>query len=323
MSTATATQNRQRNEMPRNGTTPALIPPAALTNLVEYVPLGAKDSIKLSVAIIRMVFNPKTKNGHPASDQDVLKFMMLCRARQLDPFEGDAYLIGYEGQDGDQWSLITSIYAFLKRAEVSEHFEGMESGVIVQTNAGEIEDHVGDFLLDDEILLGGWATVHRSDRKFPNKKRVEFKRYSTTKSRWKDDPGGMISKVAECQALRDTFPTTLGGLYIPEEMTGHTLPPIEATLPTKRESLKSPKEQLAPQAGEIVDPPKGDGTGEPVMASAATILAIEKRAAELGKTSHAVRTAIGVKAWGELSQDAAEQWLAANASPMREPGGEG
>jgi phage recombination protein Bet len=223
MSTATATKEQQKPKMSVSGNGPLTPAPAISQAMVakeiEYVPLGAGSSIKLSIAAIRLILNPKTKSGRLASDEDVLKFMMLCKARQLDPYEGDAYMVGYEGQDGDQFSLITSIYAFLKRAEINPHYEGIESGVIVQVGeGGPIEEHHGDFLLAHEFLLGGWAIVHRSDRKYPKKTRVEFLKYSTGKSRWKADPGGMISKVAEMQALRDTFPTTLGGLYIEEEM---------------------------------------------------------------------------------------------------------
>lgn len=204
--------------------------PATTNKEVEYVPLGASDTIKLSVNIIRLILNPMTKNGRPAPDDQILKFMMLCRARKLDPFEGDAYLLGYEGNDGgDSWTLITSIYAFLKRAEISPHYDGIQSGIIVRTKAGAIEEHEGDMLMEDEFLLGGWATVYRKDRKYPKKTRVEFIKYSTGKSRWKADPCGMISKVAECQALRDTFPTTLGGLFSKEEMDTTGVVRLEAT----------------------------------------------------------------------------------------------
>ena len=191
--------------------------PAVPERTIEYMPMGTNTPIKLSINIIRLILNPRTKNGNIAPDDQVMKFMMLCRARRLDPFEGDAYLLGYEGKDGDAWSLVTSIYAFLKRAEVNPEYEGIESGVIVQVGAnGPIEEHVGDFLQDHETLLGGWAIVHRSDRKYPNKKRAEYKRYSTGKSRWVADPGGMICKVAEIFSLKRQF--GISGLLTEDEM---------------------------------------------------------------------------------------------------------
>lgn len=268
MSTATATKERQQTyTRPADNNTPVSYGQATLAKVFEFVPLGAGESIKLSCDIIRLILNPRTKSGRTPPDDQVMKFIMLCQARRLNPFENDAYLIGYEGQDGDAWSLITSIYAFLKRAEVNPQYEGIESGVIVETKDGAIEEHVGDFLRDDEKLLGGWAVVHRSDRKFPNKKRVEFKRYSTGKSRWQADPGGMICKVAECQALRDTFPTTLGGLFIGEEVDKEmrTIEPTQINvLPSKSGSLK-PHTNGAPKA---VDAPTPARQAEPDAAAA-------------------------------------------------------
>src|ERR1019366_3544163 len=259
--------------------------PATVDRTIEYMPMGTNTPIKLSINIIRLILNPRTKSGTPAPDDQIMKFMMLCRARRLDPFEGDAYLIGYEGKDGDAWSLVTSIYAFLKRAEVNPEYEGIESGVIVQVGKdGPIEEHVGDFLQDHETLLGGWAIVHRSDRKFPNKKRVEYKRYSTGKSRWVADPGGMICKVAECQALRDTFPTTLGGMFVGEE-TERTIA-VEAmqvnVLPSTKGSLKpkaeeKPKHDMRPMA--VDEPPVTDQHGE-IKEPAAAMTEFEKEAVE-------------------------------------------
>jgi phage recombination protein Bet len=240
---STETKPRQQAAAPKADNGAMVLNEGQANRAIEYVPLGAGDPIKLSVAILRLVLNPRTRSGRQAPDEQMMKFMMLCKARRLDPFEGDAFMIGYESGQADQpdqWSLITSIYAFLKRAEVNPEYEGIESGVIVKTANGDIEEHIGDFLVDDETLLGGWAKVHRSDRRYPNHKRVEFKRYSTTKNRWKDDPGGMIVKVAECQALRDTFPTTLGGLFVSEEMSGsRSIEPTQINvLPTKGGTLK-------------------------------------------------------------------------------------
>merc|ERR1711991_914366 len=64
----------------------------------------------------------------------MMDFLMLCRARKLNPFEGDAYLVGYDSKDGAKFSLITSHQALLKRAELCQQFDGMESGLILDWN---------------------------------------------------------------------------------------------------------------------------------------------------------------------------------------------
>jgi hypothetical protein len=85
---------------------------------MEYVPFGASDKIKLTIAIIKNLVAVKTKSGKTCSDQDAIKFMMMCQARRLNPFEGDAFLIGYDAKDALR-SHITAHQAFLKRAEVN------------------------------------------------------------------------------------------------------------------------------------------------------------------------------------------------------------
>lgn len=330
------TQTKERTKASNGAQSPTFLPPTVLSKEIEYVPLGAAMAIKLTVAGIRMILNPKTRSGRPAPDQDILKFMMLCKARQLDPFEGDAYLIGYEGQDGDEWSLITSIYAFLKRAEVSPNFDGKESGVIVRTADGKIEEHIGDFLMDDETLLGGWCKVYRKDRKYPEVRRVEFKRYSTGKSRWQKDPAGQICKVAECQCLRDTFPTTLGGLFVHEEfdaVQAQFEKQQTASLPMTRERVL-PAKPIDVQTEQQAEPPT-DEHGEIAQEPAAdrvtqeTLDTIQEQATHRGQTNHAVRTEaekrFGVQALGELTEQqglAMVDWLL-KLPVARQPGEDG
>ena len=100
--------------------------------LTTFVPLGASDEIKLTVAMVRQFVAVPTKSKKEASDIDCIKFIALCKARRLNPFEGDAYLIGYDSQDGPKFNLITAHQAFLKRAEQSPDYDGMTSGLIVK-----------------------------------------------------------------------------------------------------------------------------------------------------------------------------------------------
>lgn len=184
---------------------------------MEFVPFGGKDPVKLSIAIVRRLIAVNTKTGKAPTDDDCIRFMMLCSAKRLNPFESDAYLIGYDTQDGPKFSLITAHQAFLKRAEANPEYDGMESGVIVMRD-GKLVDVEGDFHLDGDTIVGGWAVVHFKNREFPMKKRIRLARFNTGKSQWAKDPAGMICKCAEADALRSSFPTLLGGLYLNEEM---------------------------------------------------------------------------------------------------------
>ena len=185
--------------------------------LVEFTPFGTKDKIQLSIEVVKRLIAVKTKTGKTCTDEDAFKFMLMCQARKLNPFEGDAFLIGYDGQHGPSFSLITAHQAFLKRAELHPEFDGMDSGTIV-LREGNIHDLVGDWHMPADKILGGWATVYFKNRAHPMKKRLRLDRFNKGYGIWKDDPAGMIVKCAEADALRSSFPTMLGGMFISEEM---------------------------------------------------------------------------------------------------------
>jgi len=216
---------------------------------VEYVPFGGQDKVKLSIAMVKNLIAVKTRQGKTCSDNDAIKFVAMCQARRLNPFEGDAFLIGYDGKDGPTFSLITAHQAFLKRAELHPEFDGMKSGIIVKED-DQLKDLEGDFYTDGQVVVGGWATVYFKNRKQPMHKRVRLSRFQKSFGVWQDDGAGMICKCAEADALRSSFPTMLGGLYIKEE-TKIEEPKTSAPIFTPPAKPKSEKVQDA----EIVHPP--------------------------------------------------------------------
>ncbi len=50
------------------------------------------------------------------------------------------------------------------------------------------------------------------------KKRLKLATFAKSTPIWQANPGGMITKCAEADALRSSFPTSLGGMYLREEM---------------------------------------------------------------------------------------------------------
>jgi phage recombination protein Bet len=228
---------------------------------VEYLPLGAADPIRLSVNIIRSYLTRPTRSGAVCDDRQAMKFIMLCKSRGLNPWEGDAFLVGFDGKDGPEFSLITAHQAFLKRAEQCPEFDGLQSGVIVQTAEGKCLDREGDFLFEEEKLLGGWAIVHRKDRRFPAKSRLALKARVKDNKFWRDDPAGMIVKCAEADALRMSFPTKLGGMYLEqrlEEAREEKSPPPAP--PDGKMRLRKPAP--APSAEVLPGEEDGDACGE-------------------------------------------------------------
>jgi phage recombination protein Bet len=221
---------------------------------VEYVPFGGQDKVKLSIAMVKNLIAVKTRTGKTCSDNDAIKFVAMCQARRLNPFEGDAFLIGYDGKEGPVFSLITAHQAFLKRAELNAEYDGMKSGVIIDRN-GEMMDLEGDFYLTGDKVLGGWATVYFKNRKQPMHKRVRLARFQKSFGVWQDDGAGMICKCAEADALRSSFPTMLGGLYLKEETTVD-VPKTSAPLFTASPSNHAAQNPEPVQEAEVVNPAK-------------------------------------------------------------------
>lgn len=186
----------------------------------EFVPVGETVPITLTVGMVRDFLCRPTKRGAMPTDQDIVRFIMLCKAQELNPWTDDAYLMGYDGKDGPEWSLVTSVNALLKRAEMNPAFNGMQSGVIVQTKNGQLFYRDGDFYLDGEKLLGGWARCHRKDREHPFYDALKLETYNKNHSRWSTDPAGMIVKCAESHVLRTAFPCQLSALRTADEMLG-------------------------------------------------------------------------------------------------------
>ena len=215
----------------------ALVSSPLQSKVVEYTPFAATDPIKLTVDMVRNFIAAPTKSGAMPTERDCVKFVMLCKSRLLNPFEGDAYLIGYDSKDGPQFSLITAHQAFLKRAEAHDEYDGMESGVIV-TRQGVVEDHIGDIVYDGETLIGAWATVFFKGRSHPMKKRVKLATFNKGYSRWLVDPAGMIVKVAEADALRSSFPSLMAGMYLEHEMATTIEPEKPKPLPMGRVDLR-------------------------------------------------------------------------------------
>ena len=230
-----------------------------LDQTVTYRPFMGGEDISLSPRTILRYFARPTKQGHMPTHEQAAKFVRLCQARGLNPWEGDAFIVGYDTQDGPEFNLITAHQAFLKRAEVHPEYDGMESGVTVKRPDGTLADQEGDLVDEGQVLVGGWARVHFKQRKVPTYRRSKLTTYSTGRSRWNKDPAGMIVKVAEADALRSSFPTKMGGMFIREEFdaTESEAAP-RAPVPMPR-AIDEPPSQPVPTPEVTGNVPSGNG----------------------------------------------------------------
>ena len=215
------------------------------------------EDVNLSFQIVR---NFLTRGNAAVTDAEVIQFISLCKANKLNPFIGEAWLVKYDGKTPAQ--MLTARDAFMKRAEENPNYEGYRSGVILQCG-NEIVFQEGAFYLPGDTLVGGWAEVHRKDRKFPTIQRVRLQEYNSGKSTWARMPGTMIQKVAEAHAFRKAFPMVMSGLFTPEELPevqapqGEQLPPANAIKPVfteqdapAQESTQAPEPEQPQQQPE-------------------------------------------------------------------------
>lgn len=149
-------------------------------------------------------------------------FTELCKVRKLNPFLNEAYLIKYTENQPAQ--LVIGKDAILKRAVLNPQYNGMESGVIVLDQDGNVIERPGTFKLPKEQLVGGWAKVYIKNRKYPSYVSVSFEEVAQRKgggelnSNWSSKGATMVEKVAKVRALREAFIEDLGGMYDADEV---------------------------------------------------------------------------------------------------------
>lgn len=214
------------------------------------------EDVNLSFQIVR---NYLTRGQAAVTDAEVIQFISLCRANQLNPFIGDAYMVKYGSEPAQ---MIISKAAFMKRGESSALYDGYQAGVILLRDKQVVEEE-GSFFLPGDQLVGGWAKVYRKDREHPVVARVRLQEYNKGKSTWSTMPGTMIRKVAIAQAFREAFPFASEGMYTPDEMPdeqGQEAPvPANNIKPVFTEAdAPAPEQQADPEPPEFTPDPDPD-----------------------------------------------------------------
>ncbi len=212
MKAASSTATRG-NTARQTTTKQSLAPVKAVNDKPVTFSVGGKN-VELSVALTKAYFCPQ------ASDAEAFVFNSWCAHNGLDPWRREAYLVKY-GNNPAQ--MLTAKDAFTKRAEANPRYQGSKAGVVVINRNGELENRVGELVLDGEEIVGGWADVYVKDYVTPISAVVNFRercQYKDGKpqAKWATSPGLMIRKCALVAALREAFPNDVGGMYVPDEM---------------------------------------------------------------------------------------------------------
>jgi len=196
-------------------------PPKVLENAVARI-----ESLELNTETVLRYLCPD------ASVEEALMFLQVCKIKNLNPFSpGEVFLIKYDKTQPA--SIVVGKYAFTKKADQHPDYQGYQSGIIVMTTDGKIEEREGTFYLPKgrnakegdvfETLLGGWARIKRANRedvvvKVALHECIKYKKDGQPNRSWAEQPATMVCKNAVVRGLRDAFPAELGGLYDQSEV---------------------------------------------------------------------------------------------------------
>jgi len=209
-----------------------------MTTQTKEIATQAKAVIAWQEGKITVSFNDVKKYLCPkATEPEIVMFLKTCQSFGLNPWVHEAYLIKYK--EDEPAAIIIAMEAYLKASETCDEYDGHEAGIILRDGTGKLEFREGAFVADGEEgrLAGGWAKVYRKDRQKDFYAAVNIKEYQkyTREGKptrfWREMPATMVRKVALSRALREAFPSRLGGMVTTAEyeefQEGHLPPAYE------------------------------------------------------------------------------------------------
>ena len=187
--------------------------------LVKYESRG--QEVVLTPEIVRDYL--VTGKKELVSNQEIAYFLGICKARGLNPFVKDCYLIKYGHEPA---AIITSIDFYRSRARAAADCVGWEKGVICLNKETKGIRYSKGLVLPDEELVGGWFRARPLGWTVDFELEVNLEGYikktsegKITKFWGKENQPSQISKVAESQGLRTVWPDLFQGTHTAEEMS--------------------------------------------------------------------------------------------------------
>jgi phage recombination protein Bet len=189
----------------------------------KMVVYKAKDGqeVQLTIDIVRNFL--VTGHKELVTLQEFVYYMGVCKARGLNPYAKDCYLIKYG--EKDPAAIIVAIDFYRARAKAQPDCVGWEKGVIcLSKKTGELRYSKG-IVLKDEELIGGWFRATPEGWEVPFELEVNLEGYikktkdGSITAFWKPEKQAtQIAKVAESQGLRTIFPDEFRGTITAEEV---------------------------------------------------------------------------------------------------------
>ena len=157
------------------------------------------------------------------TEQELLYFMHECKARRMNPFLRECWLIKYSQKDNAQ--IVESIHHKRNKARRHPDCLGWRKGIVYQDSEKKIRESTHPFLPEGCVLMGGffeatpkgWLTPFRHEVSLASV--VKRKQDGSLTVFWKvDKQPQQVMKVAESQGLSALWGDTVGAGAIPEEV---------------------------------------------------------------------------------------------------------
>ncbi|MBE3085167.1 MAG: phage recombination protein Bet [Bacteroidetes bacterium] len=138
------------------------------------------------------------------SENETNHFFAICHKRKLNPLTNQIYVWKF----GTKMTIIVSIDGFRLIAERTKRYAPGRETVYAYKKDGSLLSATS--YVKKQTNDGTWHEVSATSF---------FDEFNDAKKEtWRKMPHVMLSKTAECQAIRKAFPEDLSGLYAPEEM---------------------------------------------------------------------------------------------------------
>jgi len=155
----------------------------------------------------------------PLTDVEFSCLVELGRATQLNPFMREIWAVKYK--QGVAASIFIGRDGYRKAAQRHRDYEYHQVNAVYSKDEFKIIndgiEHSYGFSNRGE-LIGAYCIVKRKSASRYTYSMVTMKEYDSNQSLWKAKPETMIKKVAEAQALRQSFQDLLGGTYSDSEL---------------------------------------------------------------------------------------------------------
>jgi len=159
------------------------------------------EKVVLSSEVVR---NYLVSGGGQVTDQEIVFYMKLCKARGLNPWIKDCYLIKY-GKD-DPAATVVAKDVFLKRAQNNKRYLGHEVTISDDGKEATCKVYIEGYKMPISVTVDYEEYVGR-------------KKDGAINSQWKKRPKTMLKKCALVAGLREAFTEDLGSLYIKDEIS--------------------------------------------------------------------------------------------------------